>query len=639
MAAARNNLAALPDGPAWVLASPAQGQLARIRSPAYRQAVESFLELGVKRVMEPADQDFWSIMRETTFHNEASGSILPTALQSQRARTWLRLSDVRHASASALAPDEQMDLATILEALPAPWATAATSATEPPPTWVAVATHTAAGEAGPPGPRVVVCGPWPNPGPPEPLGFTGQYDLLPTGRLAARIGLPPVLGPGRPALVILRAKPRVALRREDFDYMAQQATLPAATRLAPVEPYLVGEWATLAVDPRVWGLPGASDLLGLSVREARRALLNRRAGVEPGVVDSGAVYPPAWSKLAPDGAAVGGLAVAEQSWRDTAASVAAAAEAQEAGTDGMAVDWVPPWLPIRSAGAPRPDAAARALRAASRAATQAHPTQPAAPTPAPASPPAARGGSKRCWGRLLDPTIHRPFVITAWRALHCCLGVPAFIHHVTKRGSPLCPLPCCAPPPSGGARPQDDITHSLLQCPASQPVISWLADTWQALTGLSAPTTAAFIIADIPSEGWPGCGEDKWLLEQWTRLRVATIGAIWRVRSLAAEGGCEPACMPRTAARMAAESVRAAIARDWARAKLDVRALDTAAFPPHWWGGTGVTLSQSRFEDRWARPGRPAVFCTVHAAPGGPADATIAVHIGVGDPVPLPSAP
>lgn len=171
----------------------------------------------------------------------------------------------------------------------------------------------------------------------------------------------------------------------------------------------------------------------------------------------------------------------------------------------------------------------------------------------------------------------------------------------------------------------------------SQPAVAWLAATWHALTGMEAPLSAEFILADNPAAGWPGCGQDKWLLAQWTRLRVATLGSIWRVRCLAEEGAAPPGGLARAAARMATESLCAAVARDWARVEGNVRSLDASTFSANWWRGPAVDITVGQFRKQWAAQNRPPVFCTVTEPQPGRYE--LAMRLGVGTPTPLPPLP
>ena len=61
------------------------------------------------------------------------------------------------------------------------------------------------------------------------------------------------------------------------------------------------------------------------------------------------------------------------------------------------------------------------------------------------------------------------------------------------------------------------------------PVIDWLLDTCEALSGQAPPRTARVLLAD-DLEGWPGRPMGVGAVRSWTRLRVAVLGVVWRVR-------------------------------------------------------------------------------------------------------------
>jgi hypothetical protein len=241
-----------------------------------------------------------------------------------------------------------------------------------------------------------------------------------------------------------------------------------------------------------------------------------------------------------------------------------------------------------------------------------------------------REGFGKVWTRLVDPTIHRPYRVTCWRILHCRLGCNGFLYHVSRLGSPLCPHPACA-----AAGCVETLSHVFLDCPEVRPTVDWLLDTWFRLTGLVAPRTARFLLADDPDGGWPGCGQDPWVLQQWTRLRVAVLGAVWRARCRPSVGGSS---LARGSASEAVGSLVAAIERDWLRTRADVRFLDASSFCQTWWRGFDGRLSIEAFEQRWARS--PAVFCVLvgetPAQPGDPDERELQMRLSLSSPVPLP---
>ena len=89
-----------------------------------------------------------------------------------------------------------------------------------------------------------------------------------------------------------------------------------------------------------------------------------------------------------------------------------------------------------------------------------------------------------------------------------------------------------------------------------------------------------------PKEKWAGgTRRQSTTKEMWTQLRVATFGAIWRVRAQVLAGRRWPLSAPRQAALMAAEAVSTSVKRDWMRARQDVRVLGTGTFCADWWRG------------------------------------------------------
>ena len=139
-------------------------------------------------------------------------------------------------------------------------------------------------------------------------------------------------------------------------------------------------------------------------------------------------------------------------------------------------------------------------------------------------------------------------------------------------------------------------------------------------------------------DGWPQDQrpQSASAYQLWTRLRVATLGAIWRVRNSRDEGG---ATIPfaRKAVTLAVESVVEAIKRDWLRTHTDVRQLDGGAFCNDWWRGFDVKLKVDDFIKAWADP---PILCEVR----GEAPAfqqlvdtrTLDIRLGLDTPVPRP---
>lgn len=304
----------------------------------------------------------------------------------------------------------------------------------------------------------------------------------------------------------------------------------------------------------------------------------------------------------------------EDRWRQSASAPAAPAG------DPDRVDWEPAWLDLASVRLPRPHPLERAqLRLG-------------APAPAP---PALRGGYSQAWERLADPTLHRPFRITCWKLLHGCLGCNAFLHHVrVQRGSgPAAPVLACSAPECQPQAPLETLSHAFLECPAVAPAIDWLVATWAQLSQHPVPRSARVLLLD-DLDAWLDRPADRHVLQLWTRLRVALLGAIWQVRC---SRDAAPGSFARRAVLLALEHLLGAIQRDWARTQGDIRHLDAGGFCVDWWRGVDVVLPVSAFVEQWARP---PLFCRVHSVlpsqPGGAFQQRLSLLLGPGFPVALP---
>ena len=245
------------------------------------------------------------------------------------------------------------------------------------------------------------------------------------------------------------------------------------------------------------------------------------------------------------------------------------------------------------------------------------------------------------WPRLLDPTLHRPFVITAWRLAHGQLGCNAFLHYV-QRKVPAITSPCsnlCGSPACAELGRIETLTHAFMECPDMAPAIDWLCQAWAALTGQAAPPRSAAVLLGDDLRAWTvdSPAEEPRLLALWTRLRVAAIGSIWQARCARDQGRLRDISPARLAILLAAKRLRGAIERDWLRVSEDIRTLDNGFFCADWWRGVDPQLSMEKFSSSWAFG---SIFCTVtegdeDAEP--PLPASIAIHVGEDQPIPFPA--
>ena len=139
--------------------------------------------------------------------------------------------------------------------------------------------------------------------------------------------------------------------------------------------------------------------------------------------------------------------------------------------------------------------------------------------------------------------------------------------------------------------------------------------TWAALAGIDpglVPSDAEVLLADNLG-AWEEAPVGKPAQRLWTRLRVATLGAIWQARCERDANGLQPGTsLARHAATLALASVEKAIRRDWARA-VDVAPSNLPSFCAAWFRGIDLAISLQAFEERWAEPG---YFCEVHEEAG-----------------------
>jgi hypothetical protein len=151
-----------------------------------------------------------------------------------------------------------------------------------------------------------------------------------------------------------------------------------------------------------------------------------------------------------------------------------------------------------------------------------------------------------------------------------------------------------------------------------------MRETWAALAGFDpelVPLDAEVLLAD-DLKGWEDAPVSMPAQRLWTRLRVATLGAIWQARCERNADGLLPGTtLARRAASLALASVEGAIRRDWARA-FDVAPPNLPSFCAAWFRGIDLTISRKDFEERWAEPG---YFCKVLDGVGPP---TLEIHLG-----------
>ncbi|KAJ9534914.1 hypothetical protein QJQ45_029577 [Haematococcus lacustris] len=418
---------------------------------------------------------------------------------------------------------------------------------------------------------------------------------------------------------------------EPLWYNAQVRMNPAAREAAAEqgwthvrhEEWLLGPWAHLQLDPQVWGM-GTTTLLDFSVKHARVRLHQlQRVSADPLYPPSGGLWPALWGVRPPraagepEVAAVADVALRELElkWEASAQQVAGQGAAGEREQQGRDVEerlpeevqgsQPPCWLDTSARPHQRPSLQMRAAQQAERqleAQQRRGGRQPVA-QPAPRADTVdqlavgvqAGQPCAQVWKELLDPTLRREHVIVAWRVLHASLMVGALWGHILKGtvapGSSACRF--CQP------GPLETLTHAFMTCPAVVPAWEWVLDVYGRLTGTRPPSgDAMLLLSGRPTrgEGPPFQPPDSLL---WLRLRVAYLGAVWRLRSSGAATALQPQQVARRVVEEVISTLATAVKRDWHRVGRDIRVGLCGALPSTWFKGKDPELYAAHFDQLW----------------------------------------
>ncbi|KAJ9527458.1 hypothetical protein QJQ45_025730 [Haematococcus lacustris] len=391
----------------------------------------------------------------------------------------------------------------------------------------------------------------------------------------------------------------------------------------PKEEWLLGPWAHLQLDPQVWGM-GTTTLLDISVKHARVRLHQlQRVSADPLYPPGGGLWPALWGVRPPRAAgepevaavADGALRELELKWEASVQQVAGQGAAGEREQQGREVEerlpeevqgsQPPRWLDTSARAHQRPSPQMRAAQQAERQ-LEAHQRrggrQPVA-QPAPRADTAdqlavgvqAGQPCAKVWKELLDPTLRREHVIVAWRVLHASLMVGALWGHILKGtaapGSSACRF--CQP------GHLETLTHAFLTCPAVVPAWEWVLDVYGRLTGTRPPSgDAMLLLSGRPTRGEapPFQPPDSLL---WLRLRVAYLGAVWRLRSSGAATALQPQQVARRVVEEVISTLTTAVKRDWHRVGRDIRVGLCGAVPSTWFKGKDPELDAAHFDQLW----------------------------------------
>lgn len=433
------------------------------------------------------------------------------------------------------------------------------------------------------------------------------FAVLLDGRLAPAAAPPQGLPAWLPAAVAFAPCPRAV--RPLVALQHGGGHLHRGLDVGNLQPYLLGQWDQVPVDPNVWAVGACVPLSHFTVCGARERLLHIAVrALGRGYAPGEGVRPRAWP-AAP--AADSGLQewerhMQQQFDRRLAGQRAGGARRSHAAMEpDFSASWMSPspsrLLPLDRAAAGHQ---AEQQAAAARRDSDGHDAVALVPR-------------QREWGRayalLWDASLSREQSHFAWRLLHLGLlcgaaalpGVPA---DAGLDGVLSC---CCGAAACSGARPGleatgpsasasrsqpqlENYTHMFWACPAVSAAVRWLWGVWRAISGGEPPWAASTLLLGT----WqPATAAQQRL---WQHLRVGLLHAVWQLRQRRWRTGQQHDAAAVVALTCA--TLETAIRADFAAATSDLPA--SAGLGPEWFRSRvrGVA-TLSAFTAMWGQGG------------------------------------
>ena len=181
------------------------------------------------------------------------------------------------------------------------------------------------------------------------------------------------------------------------------------------------------------------------------------------------------------------------------------------------------------------------------------------------------------WTRLQDMELDREHRALACRILHASVLCGAFRMHLGRspEQDAMCPFLCCDHVPQ-------TLTHMFVACPIARSAWLWESNVWHQMTGHRPQLSASVLLAgDV--RVWRPATAQRML---WTRLRLATLHALWAVVCRVHMRGGQATA--RDVAAKVITACRRMMARHWLRVGLPVSDLTTT--PQCWRVGTLPSL-------------------------------------------------
>jgi hypothetical protein len=368
---------------------------------------------------------------------------------------------------------------------------------------------------------------------------------------------------------------------------------------AKLQPYLMGMWQDVWVDPNAWAI-GPLPVSHFVVKSAaRRKLLLDMQAADPDFSVAYGQRPRLWP--CPDGS--GGLLALEQRWQSLFSNKCVL-------------------LRVRSRSARRrePEPAAAALPAAA-VTGRVHPLERAAVAAALRGQPvdAFADASDALMRGVLDVPLQQPPWRQAyeslrlsrldrltrffgWRLLHGALRCSATAVLWCKvgtvqelRAAVCCSATACAGDEALEGAQMESLSHLFVHCPVVRPAVAWLRGVWAMLVaGRVPPLDARVLLAGDHAVWDPGGGEAG--AELWTHLRLLFCRAVWYLRCCRVAHG--QVFSASAVVALASSWLRRAIRLDWLRVSADLAG--TALTLPSWCViHKRFNMSQAGFIERW----------------------------------------
>ena len=151
--------------------------------------------------------------------------------------------------------------------------------------------------------------------------------------------------------------------------------------------------------------------------------------------------------------------------------------------------------------------------------------------------------SAKYWHTLWSMPVCNNVKVFGMRLAHAALPCRAMVAGMRRQPRSFVHCPSCAALHPGPLPVPAETygTHMFRLCPAYRPVVFWLLDVWESLTGVWPPLDPAVLIAAEPS-AWPAAPGGGRLLA-WHALRLTVLHSIWCARCSGVPAPCWPSAV------------------------------------------------------------------------------------------------